>query len=334
MSTSRPRTARCRNALSSRRLALLAAALLAAAPALAQDYPAKPVRIVHGFTPGGPVDIIARLVAAQFGERFGQQAIVEGKPGAGGTVGASFVARSEPDGYTLFLMASGHSTSPGLHKALPYDAVEDFTMVAMLASSPFAVMTLPSSPYATLQDLVQKARAQPGKIDFGTGGVGSGMHLVAVLLQARTGVQMNHIPYKGGNAPTQALMAGEVPILFSSVAGMAPHVESGKIRMLAVTTKSRYAMLPNIPTVAETVSPEFDARAWYALAGPKKLPPPVLAKLNEATLALLKRPDVADRIRSQGAEVWGTTPNEAQAFLASEVARWTKVIRDERISPP
>lgn len=312
----------------------LALGVLAAPAALAQDYPSRPVRIIHGFTQGGPVDILARLVAASFGERFGQQAIVEGKPGAGGTVGANFVAKSEPDGYTLFLMASGHSTSPGLVKALAYDPVDDFTVVSMLASSPFAIMTLPSSPYASMQDLVQKARAQPGKIDFGTGGVGSGMHLVAVLLQARAGVQMNHIPYKGGNAPTLALMSGEVPVLFSSVAGMVPQVESGKIRMLAVTTKARYGMLPNVPTVAETVLPDFDARAWYALAGPKKLPAPVLAKLNEATLAILKRPDVAERIRSLGAEVWGTTPREGQEFLASEVARWTKVIRDEKIVAP
>lgn len=312
----------------------LALGVLAVPAALAQDYPSKPVRIIHGFTQGGPVDILARLVAASFGERFGQQAIVEGKPGAGGTVGANFVAKSEPDGYTLFLMASGHSTSPGLVKSLAYDPVDDFAMVSMVASSPFAIMTLPTSPYASMQDLVQRARAQPGKIDFGTGGVGSGMHLVAVLLQARAGVQMNHIPYKGGNAPTLALLSGEVPVLFSSVAGMAQQVESGKIRMLAVTTKARYGMLPNVPTVAETVLPDFDARAWYALAGPKKLPPPVLAKLNEAMLAILKRPDVAERIRSLGAEVWGTSPGEAQEFLRSEVGRWTKVIRDERISAP
>ncbi len=312
----------------------IAVALIAAAPASAQEYPNKPVRIVHGFTPGGPVDIIARLIAASFGERFGQQAIVDGKPGAGGTVGANFVAKSEPDGYTLFLMASGHSTSPGLYKSLPYDAVEDFAMVSMLASSPFAIMTLPNAPYASMQDLVQKARAQPGRIDFGTGGVGSGMHLVAVLVQARAAIQMNHIPYKGGNAPTLALISGEVPVLFSSVAGMAPQVESGKIRMLAVTTRQRYPMLPNVPTLAETVLPDFDARAWYALAGPKKLPAPVLAKLNEATLAILKRPDIAEKIRALGAEVWGTTPREAQEFLGAEVARWTKVIRDEKIAAP
>lgn len=299
--------------------------------AAAQGYPAKPIRIYHGFTPGGPVDIIARLMAAAFGEHFKQQAIVEGKPGAGGTIGANFVAKSEPDGYALFLMASGHSTSPGLYKTLPYDPVDDFTMVSMLASAPFAVMTTPASPYTTMQDLVTDAKANPGKIDFGTGGIGSGMHLVAVLLQARAGIRMNHIPYKGGNAPTLALFAGEVPVLFSSVAGVAPHVESGKMRILAVSTKKRYAALPNVPTIAETVVPEFDALAWYALAGPKGLPAPVLAKLNEAAHAALKRPDVATRIAAQGAEAWGTSPAEAQAFLRSEVTRWTKVIRDENV---
>ena len=311
---------------------LLAALLFFSTLASAQDYPSKPIRIYHGFTPGGPVDIIARLMAQAFTDHFKQQAIVEGKPGAGGTIGAGFIAKSDPDGYALFLMASGHSTSPGLYKTLSYDPVDDFTMVSMLANAPFAVMTTPASPYRTIEDVVKDAKANPGKINFGTGGVGSGMHLVAVLLQSRAGIQMNHIPYKGGNAPVLALFAGEVPVLFSSVAGVTPHVESGKMRILAVSTKKRYAALPNVPTIAETVVPEFDALAWYALAGPKKLPAPVLAKLNEAAHAALKRKDVAERIQSQGAEIWPTSPAEAQAFLRSEVTRWTKVIRDENIT--
>ena len=311
--------------------AIAALLLLGAGAASGQAWPTKPVRIVHGFTSGGPVDIIARLIAAYFSEQLGQQAIVEGKPGAGGTVGANHVAKSEPDGYTLFLMPSGHSTSPGMYKSLPYDAAQDFAMISMLANSPFAVITSPNSRHASLQDLVRDARAEPGRIAFGTGGVGSGMHLVALLLQARTGIQLNHIPYKGGNALNLALISGEVPVLFTSVAGITPFIESGKMRLLAVTSKERYAPLPNVPTVAETLLPDFDVRAWYALSGPKKLPAPVVSKLNEAVHAALNRRDFAEKLLVLGAQPWPTSPRQAQEFLASEVARWTKVIRDEKI---
>ena len=327
----------CRNTLETRfglrgALAAVAALLmLASGAAFGQAWPTKPVRIVHGFTSGGPVDIIARLVAAYFSERLGQQAIVEGKPGAGGTVGANYVAKSNADGYTLFLMPSGHSTAAGLYKSLPYDPADDFTMISMLANSPFAVITGPTTGYASLKDLVEKARAEPGKIAFGTGGVGSGMHLVAVLLQARTGIQMNHIPYKGGNALNMALISGEVPVLFTSVAGITPFIESGKMRLLAVTSKERYAPLPNVPTISETMLPDFDVRAWYALAGPKNLPLQIVSKLNEALHAALNRRDFADKLLVLGAQPWPTSAREAQEFLASEVARWTKVIRDENI---
>ena len=311
--------------------AIAAVLVLGAGAALGQEWPTKPVRIIHGFTSGGPVDIIARLIAAYFSENLGQQAIVEGKPGAGGTVGANYVAKSEPDGYTLFLMPSGHSTAPGLYKSLPYNTAEDFTMISMLANSPFAIITSPDSPYATLRDLVRSARAEPGKIAYTTGGVGSGMHLVAVILQARTGIQLNHIPYKGGNAINLALISGEVPVLFTSVAGITPFIESGKMRLLAVTSKQRYAPLPNVPTVAETLIPDFDVRAWYALAGPKKLPAAVVSKLNAAVHAALNRRDFADKLLLLGAQPWPTSPRDAQEFLASEVARWTKLILDEKI---
>lgn len=311
--------------------AIAALLMLTAGASLGQEWPTRPIRVIHGFTSGGPVDIIARLIAAYFSEHLGQQAIVEGKPGAGGTVGANFVAKSEPDGYTLFLMPSGHSTAPGLHKSLPYDAAEDFTMISMLANSPFAIVTSPGSPHASLQDLVRNARAEPGRIAFGTGGVGSGMHLVAVIFQARTGIELNHIPYKGGNALNLALVAGEVPVLFTSVAGLTPFIESGKMRLLAVTSKQRYAPLPNVPTIAETMLPDFDVRAWYALAGPKKLPAPIVAKLNAAVHTALNRRDFTDKLVFLGAQPWPTSPREAQEFLASEVARWTKLIVDQKI---
>lgn len=315
-------------------LSALLACLAAALPAHAQDnWPARPLRIVHGFGSGGPVDLLARMLAPAIGERIGQTVVVEGKPGAGGTLGAAYVAKADPDGYTLLLMAAGHSAAPGLYNALPYDAANDFTMISMVARSPFAIIAGPSSPAQSMQELIQKARAMPGKIDYGSAGVGSGMHLVAVLLQARAGVQMTHVPYKTATAVNLAIMTGEIPILFTSVAGITPLMESGKVKMLATTGKERYSQLPNVPTVAETVMPDFDVMSWYALAAPKGVPAPIVARLNEAVQATLKRPEVLERLRVQAIEAFPSTPRQAQDLLSSEVTRWTKVVRDEKIPP-
>lgn len=316
-----------------RLLSLLVSSLLLATPAGAQDWPSKPLRIVHGFGGGGPVDLQARLLSGPLSERLGQSVLVEGKPGAGGTLGAAFVAKADADGYTLLLMAAGHSAAPGLYKSLPYDAANDFTMISMVGRSPFAIIAGPASPAQDIRELMQKAKAQPGKIDFGSAGVGSGMHLVAVLLQARSGVQMTHVPYKTATAVNLALLSGEIPVLFTAVAGITPLLDSGKVKMLATTGKDRYAQFPNVPTIAETVMPEFDVMSWYALAAPKGLPAPILARLNEAVHAALKRPDVLERMKVQAIEPFPTTPRDAQNLLSSEVARWTKVVRDEKIPP-
>jgi tripartite-type tricarboxylate transporter receptor subunit TctC len=184
-----------------------------------------------------------------------------------------------------------------------------------------------------MQELMQKAKAQPGKIDYGSAGTGSGMHLVAVLLQARAGVQMTHIPYKTATAVNLAIISGEIPILFTSVAGITPLLQSGKVKMLATTGKERYSLLPDVPTIAETVLPEFDVMSWYALAAPKNLPAPIVARLNEAVQTAQKRPEIVDRLRAQAIEMYPSTPKQAQDVLTSEVARWTKVVRDEKIPP-
>jgi tripartite-type tricarboxylate transporter receptor subunit TctC len=306
---------------------------LAFAQTTAEKWPARPIRLVHGFISGGSVDITARLLASQMAEALGQQVIVDGRPGAGGTTGASIVSKSAPDGYTLFLMASGHSTSPALYRSLPYDPVNDFTMVSMVASNPMIVLATPAFPPRNMQELVHTAKSEPGKINFGTGGVGTGMHLAAVLFQARAGIRLNHVPYKGGNAGPVALLAGEIPLLFSTAAGVTTHVEAGRIRALAVTTKKRFVLWPNVPTIAETVVPDFDVLAWYAVAAPRSLPSPLVNRLNAVVGETLKRPDVVEKLLSLGAETRPSTAREAQAFLASEVARWTKVIRDEKIPP-
>jgi tripartite-type tricarboxylate transporter receptor subunit TctC len=195
------------------------------------------------------------------------------------------------------------------------------------------VLATPSFPPRSIQELVQAAKAQPGKINFGTGGVGTGMHLAAVLFQARAGVRMNHVPYKGGNAGPVALLAGEIPLLFTTAAGVTNYVEAGRIRALAVTTKKRFVLWPNVPTIAETVVPDFDVLAWYAVAAPASLPAPLTNRLNGVVRETLKRPDVIEKLLSLGAETRPSSAQEAQAFLAAEVTRWTKVIRDEKIPP-
>ena len=313
----------------------LAAPAFIGAPAWAQSgWPTRPVKIVHGFGPGGPVDLLARLIAAQFPEKFGQPAYVEGKPGAGGTLGASQVAQAAPDGYTLFLMASGHAAAPGLYPSLPFDPVNDFTVLSMVARSPFAIIANPNAPYKTIQELVQQARTQPDGLIYGSAGVGTGMHLAAVLMQSRLGMKLTHVPYRGGGALNTALISGEVPFIFTSLAGMGPLLESGRLRGLAVTSKNRFPGVPDVPTVAETVLPDFDVSAWYALAGPKGMPAPLVSSLNDMVRVAIARADIADGIRAQAAIPWAAPAAESQAFVAKEIAHWTQVIRAEKITAP
>lgn len=303
------------------------------AQAAETTYPARPMRMIHGFVPGGNVDITARLLAGQMTGMLGQQVIVDGRPGAGGTNGAAIVANSEPDGYTVFLMASGHATSPALYRKLPYDPVRDFTMISMVASNPMVVLASPSFGAKSIKELVSTAKASPGKINYGTGGVGSGMHLAAVLFEARAGIQMNHVPYKGGTAGPLAVISGEIPLIFTTAGGAANFVNSGRLRALAVTTKKRFALWPDVPTIDETVLPGFDVTAWYAVAAPKNLSAPLVQKLNTTVNTILQRPDIREKLTAFGAEPYVTSARDAQQFLAAEVARWTKVVRDANIPP-
>jgi len=307
--------------------------LLAAGVVQAQPWPSKPIRLVHGFIAGGSVDITARLLAAPMAEMLGQQVVVDGRPGAGGTAAANLIAKAEPDGYTLFLMASGHATSPALYRSLPYDPVKDFTLISMVASNPFVVAVAQNFAAKNIADLVKMAKDEPGRIDFGTGGTGTGMHLAAVLLQAKAGIRLNHVPYKGGNAAPIALLSGEIPLIFNTPAGVASFADSGKMRVLAITTGKRFSLWPNVPTVAETVAPDFDVRGWYALAAPHNLPAPIVARANDVVRTLLKRRDINDKFLQMGSETMPTSAEEARKFVAAEVARWIKVIRDAKIPP-
>jgi tripartite-type tricarboxylate transporter receptor subunit TctC len=312
-----------------------AAAFLALAPALAgaQSWPAKPVRLMHGFLTGGNVDLNARLMAAPMSEHLGQPIVVEGRPGAGGTVAAAQVARSEPDGYTLFLAAGGHAASPSLYRSLPYDAVKDFTFITLVTRNPYLIVIHPSFPAPTVPKLVEFAKREPGKLDYATAGIGTGMHLVSVLFQSQLGLKLNHVPYRGGQATPVAVASGEVPLMFGTQGEVQSLVDAGRLRVIAVTSKERWRAWPDVPTLAETVLPGFDVIGWSAIVGPAKLPQTIVSRLNEAARASMKRPDVQEKFRAKGSEAVATDPDFTRQFVAGEVARWSKVIKDAGIPP-
>ena len=321
-------------ALDWRRCALAAAACALSFDLFAQGaYPVRPIRLVHGFLAGGNVDLNARLIAAPMSESLGQQVIVEGRPGAGGTVAAAQVARSEPDGYTLFLAAGGHASSPSLYRSLPYDAVKDFTFITLVSRNPYLVIVHPSFPAKSMPQLVTLAKREAGKLDYATGGVGTGMHLVSLLFQNQLGLQMNHIAYRGGQATPTAVASGEVPIMFGTPGEVQPLVDAGRIKVIAVTSKERWRAWPDIPTLHETVLPGFDVSGWSALAAPAKLPAPILKRLNDAARIAMQRPDVAEKFRAKGSDAVATEPEFAQSFVAGEVARWSRVIKQAGIPP-
>ncbi|MBX3663698.1 MAG: tripartite tricarboxylate transporter substrate binding protein [Burkholderiales bacterium] len=314
-------------------LGVLGVLFLIAQSAVAQQGAARNIRLLHGFLAGGNVDLNARLIAAPMSELLGQQIVVEGRPGAGGTIAAAQVARSSADDYMLFLAAGGHASPPSLYRSLPYDAVKDFTYITMVTGNPYILVIHPSFPGKTVPDLVRMARRDPGRIDYATAGIGTGMHLVSVLFQSRLNLRLNHIAYRGGMATPTAVMAGEVPMMFGTPGEVQTQVDAGKLRVIAVTTAQRWKPMPDVPTLSETVLPGFDIRGWSALAASPNLPSAVAAKLNEAARTALNRQDVIQKFLAKGSDINPTSPEDARNFVAGEVARWAKVIRDEGIPP-
>ncbi|MFN7754030.1 MAG: tripartite tricarboxylate transporter substrate-binding protein [Pseudomonadota bacterium] len=318
-----------RAALAALALAGVCTATSAASPV---KWPERPVRLIHGFTAGGNVDIQARIMGSGISEETGQPVVIDMRPGAGGTIAAAIVAKSAPDGQTLFWMAAGHATAPGMYRKLPYDAVRDFTMLSVVSGAPYLVAVGPSSPVSSMEDLVKTARAQPGKLLFASAGVGTGMYLVAVRLQSQTGIQLTHVAYKGGTSTPMAVAQGEVPMMFGTFAEVRPHLDSGRLRVIGVTSPQRWDRMPAVPTFAETVAPGFSASGWQAIAAPGGMAPPLVSRIESVIHRVLKRADVQQRFAEIGSSVALTPATEAQRFLASEVAAWTKVIRDAGIA--
>ena len=317
--------------LSSRLIARLSAGLLTAAfaaPALAQSYPAKPVRIVVPYPPGGPNDIVARTVGQKLSEQLGQPVIVDNKPGASGNIGAESVAKSPADGYTLLLLTTGHTINPSLYPKLGYDLEKDLAPVTQLTAGPMVVVANPSLPAKNIKELISLAKAKPGSLNFGSAGNGSSTHLAPELFSSMAGIKMNHIPYKGSAPALTDLMAGQIQVAFDFMISAMPHVKSGKIKALAVTSTTRSPAAPDLPTVAESGVPGFEVIGWNGLVVPARTPKDAVAKLNAELKKALDQPDTKERFAAQGFSATWTTPEKFGAYIESEHAKWAKVVKD------
>jgi len=309
--------------------ALLAGATVVAAPfASAQGYPARPVKLIVPFPPGGPLDVTGRLIAQKLTEAWGQAVVVDNKPGAGGNIGADLVAKAAPDGYTILLGAlSTHAVNPSLYAKMPYDPIRDFVPITLLATTPNVLVVNPLLPVNSVKDLVAYAKANPGKLSFGSGSNGSAGHLAGELFKVDTGTDIVHIPYKGGAPATQALLAGDVQFMFDNLANATPQVKAGKLKALAVTTAERSRLAPELPTMAEAGIPGFDISTWYGLLAPAGTPKEVIAKWNAEVTRILNTPDVRERLAAQGAEAAPTTPEQFAAFIAREIPKYARIVK-------
>jgi tripartite-type tricarboxylate transporter receptor subunit TctC len=314
--------------------AIVALAAFASPPVLAQstDWPSKPIRFISPFPPGGSVDPLARLVAAKMGETFGQQVIVENKTGASGSIGTAYVAKSPPDGYTYVFVFDTHAVNPSLIPNLPYDTLKDLAPVMLIGTSPMAITTQASKPYKTFADVIAAAKAKPGAVSYGTVGAGSLGHLTMTLLQQAAGIELVHIPYKGGGPMTTDVLGGQIELAIASVAQQGPHVRGGKLRALAVTGDKRSHVLPDVPALAEQGFPGFSALAWWGIFAPAGTPKPIIDKFHAELVKVFDRPDVHKQLTDTlGMDVTASSPEDTQAFLVSQMQRWGKVVRDNNI---
>jgi tripartite-type tricarboxylate transporter receptor subunit TctC len=313
-----------------RTLLLVVATLCAAVgPALAADvFPSRTARLVVPFPAGGSLDIIGREIAQKLTEAWGQSVIVENKPGAGGNIGADFVAKSAPDGYTVVMGAlSTHAVNPTLYPSMPYDAVKDFAPISMVAITPNVLVVSAKSPINSVQDLVAAARANPGKLAFGSGSNGSAGHLAGELFKVQTHTDIIHVPYKGAAPATQGLLAGDTQFMFDNLANAMAQVKGGKLKALAVTTAKRSALAPDLPTMTEAGLPGFDISTWFGLMAPAGTPKDIVARWNADLVKILNSPDMKQKLALQGAEAAPMTPEEFSAFIANEVPKYAKIIK-------
>jgi tripartite-type tricarboxylate transporter receptor subunit TctC len=299
---------------------------LPAPDATAQAFPARPIRLLIPASPGGPADIVARIVAQSYGEAIGQSLVADNRAGAGGGIGAEIVARSQPDGYTVMISHSGPLAIEPLRQSKPsYDPLRDFTAVSLVAEQAYVLIVHPSVQAKTVQELVALARTRPGKMNFASGGPGTGIHMAAELFNLVAGLKVVHVPYKGAGPGMGALIGGEVDMMFNGISSALPQVRAGKLRALAMAGTKRSTLLPELPTIQEAGF-RYDTSGWYGYVGPAGLPKPIVARLNEALVKTLATPEVRERFASQGIDGIGSTPAAFAEFLRDEMAKWRKVI--------
>ncbi|SEK12553.1 Tripartite-type tricarboxylate transporter, receptor component TctC [Variovorax sp. OK605] len=307
-----------------RHLLLAGAGMLAPFGASAQDkYPAKPVQLIHGFGAGGNADVVARLVAQKLQEPLRQPVVVDIKSGAGGIIASNFVAKAAPDGCTLAMLTGAHTVSAALRKDLPYDAVKDFAFISTVSSFPFVIAVRAEHPARTLAELLDIARK--GKVSFSSVGVGSTQHMVGELLGAAAGVQLLHVPYRGGGAPVQAVIAGDVDVLADTLTVATPHIQSGRLRALAVTSAAPWPSLPGVPSASATL-PGFEVRSWLGLAAPAHTPDAIVQRLNAQVRQLLQQPDVQKVLANAGSAASPSSPLAMQEMVRAEIERWRDVV--------
>ena len=310
------------------RLIAGACALFLAGVAAAQDFPTKPIRVVVPFPPGGNSDALARIVGAELAKPLGQQIVVENRAGAGGTIAATSVAKSAPDGYTLFLNTAGtHGIATTLYPNLQYDAIRDFAPITNVAAAPLLFLVGAQSPYRTLGELIAAAKANPKRLPFGSAGMGSSGHMSTEMFLTMAGIEMVHVPYKGGHLAAMDLMAGLVHLVLDQIPASLPQIKAGKMRALAISTPRRSELLPEVPTAAEAGVPGYNAQSWFGLVAPAGTPRPVIARLHGEVVKVLANPEVRTRILGIGMEPVGDTPEQFAAHIRSEIERWGRVVK-------
>ncbi|MGZ8155276.1 MAG: tripartite tricarboxylate transporter substrate binding protein [Burkholderiales bacterium] len=314
-------------------LAALALTVLVGATGAAcaqEKYPARAVRLIVPFAPGGGADISARTIAAKLTERFREQVIVDNRPGAGGNVGVEVVLKSPPDGYALLLVSSSYGANPSLYK-LSFDPVNGFEPITLVSQQPFILVVHPSLPARNVKELIALAKAKPGALNYASSGAGGIVHLGTEYFKSLAGVEIVHIPYKGGTTAHNDLVAGVVQVYFGTILSTLPVVKSGKLRALAVSTDKRNAALPQVPTVAEAGVPGFSFSGWYAVLAPAKTPQDITSLLNREIVGLLQSPEVKNRLAAEGSTVVASTPGELRAHLQRDIAKWQKVVKAANI---